>query len=155
MLEQVRDTICVKFIEFCKEAWPDNIHLPGSLNAFYSLRREITYTDNFLLRWSRIIIPSYLMLEVLDMLHEGNQGIAKCQERTKQSGWWSGWRNQMYCTVVYKCHTCTHGGHKKREPLITSEYPSRPWEIVSADLFDCKDIFAGGRLLLFKICQNC
>lgn len=57
--------------------------------------------------------------------------------------------------VVYKCHTCTHGGHKKREPLITSEYPSRPWEIVSADLFDFKDIFAGGRLLLFKICQNC
>ena len=39
---------------------------------------------------SRIVVPSAMRLQVLDKVHEGHQGIAKCRDRAKASIWWPG-----------------------------------------------------------------
>ncbi|PIK37700.1 hypothetical protein BSL78_25470 [Apostichopus japonicus] len=87
---------------------------------------------------SRIIIPSSLRLEVLDFIHEGHQGIVKCRERAKQSVWWPGISSQIG-DLVYKCHTCAHQAREVKEPMMPSQFPSRPWERVAADLYYLQD----------------
>ena len=135
--EQIADSVCMQLIEFCNTEWPDKSKLPGVLKAYYPFRGEIAYNNQLLMRGSRIIVPSCLRLEVLDFIHEGHQGIVKCRERAKQAVWWPGLATQI-ADLVYKCSVCSHESRESREPLISGEFPSRPWQVVGTDLYFLK-----------------
>ena len=83
----------------------------------------------------RLVIPKSLQKDILDRLHSGHQGIAKCRERAKQSVWWPGLSTQLL-QMVEKCETCAKERLHNRETLLPTEFPARPWELVGADLFD-------------------
>ncbi|KAJ8889692.1 hypothetical protein PR048_009193 [Dryococelus australis] len=44
---------------------------------------------------TRIIIPPYLQLKCLELIHAGHQGIVKCMERAKLAVWWVGLSSQL------------------------------------------------------------
>ena len=75
---------------YCSEGWPDKHSVKDAMRPYWSTRGELTVVQNILLKGTRIVIPSSMRLEILDKVHEGHQGIAKCRERAKSSMWWPG-----------------------------------------------------------------
>ena len=89
-----------------------------------------------LLRGSRLVIPASLA-DVLDKLHSGHQGIAKCRQRARDSVWWPGIGRQLEGSVRYY-QVCTMHRFQPAEPLIPSTLPEYPWERIATDLFKWK-----------------
>ena len=68
---------------------------------------------------------------MLERLHEGQQGIAKCWLRTKQSMWWPGLSKQLKSN----CPACCQVRIQHPEPLMPTKFPELPWQKVASDLF--------------------
>ena len=107
------------------------------MKPYWSTRGELTVVQSILLKGTRIVIPSSMQLEILDKIHEGHQGIAKCRERAKGSVWWPGLSREIQ-DLVQQCKTCALHRDNKPEPLIATPLPDCPWQIVATDLFQMK-----------------
>ena len=82
--------MCRQIKTYCSGGWPDKHSVNDAMKPYWSSRGELTVVQNILLKGTRIVIPSSMRLEILDKIHEGHQGIAKCRERAKSSVWWPG-----------------------------------------------------------------
>ena len=108
-VKQKEDPVCKKLLEYCEEGWP-NIHkLPSVLSPYWSSRGEISVVRGLLLKGSRLIIPSSMRLEILERIHEGHQGIAKCRRRVKDSVWWPGLSKQVEDIVTSSANASSTG----------------------------------------------
>ena len=47
-----------------------------------------TFHDGLLVRGDRIVVPFSLRKQILERIHEGHMGVAKCRECAAQSVWW-------------------------------------------------------------------
>ena len=83
--------------------------------------------DGILLKLYRILIPYTMQIEMLDLIHEGHQGIDKCLLCSKESFFWSGISNEIHQTVD-KCGICQATSAAQRKlPSVPSEIPPHPW----------------------------
>jgi hypothetical protein len=60
------------------------------LGLFFSHRNEFSFSDWVLLRNNRIVFPRSLQQRVLELAHQGHQGIAKTKARLRTKVWWPG-----------------------------------------------------------------
>ena len=76
-------------------------------------------------------------MEMLDLIHEGHQGIKKCLLHSRESLFWPGISNEI-CQTVDKCGICQATSIAQRKlPSVPSEIPSHAWH---ADLFLLKTL---------------
>ncbi|XP_060073548.1 uncharacterized protein K02A2.6-like [Ylistrum balloti] len=126
--------------------WPsDKTHQDELVRPYLGLRGEITVVDGLLLKGDRHVITPILRTQILEKLHEGHLGIAKCRERAKSSVWWHSLSSQIE-DVVNSCHICAEARNDSAEPLIPTPLPTRPWQRASTDLFHFK-----GKTYLFVV----
>lgn len=118
------------------EGWPEERReLDKCLMSYWPFRDEMSIEDGIILKGSRIVIPKSLTKEYLSKLHEGHQGIIKCQLRAKSCIFWNG-INQEIEKMVQQCPVCQECGNSQRaETLQPHEIPTRPWQFVATDLF--------------------
>ena len=95
----------------------------------------MTICDDLLLYNSRIVIPKPLQRETLQKIHSGHLGIEKSKRRTAASVWWPGVMQQVI-QLVQNCQTCAKESRQGKEPLMTTELPKYPWQVVGTDLFE-------------------
>lgn len=80
------------------------------------------------------IIPFNLRKKVIQQLCNGHNGVNKTYFRTKQLVYWPGLKNEIK-QIVSNCQTCDKFKNENlKEPLITHEEPSLPFEIISTDI---------------------
>ena len=72
--------------------------------VFKAVRNELTVLGKLVLRGTRLVIPMKLRKQVLDLAHEGHQGIVKIKQRLRTKVWWPGIDRQ----AEQRCRTC-HG----------------------------------------------
>lgn len=94
---------------------------------------ELTVIGHVILRGCRIVIPQTLRQRVLQLAHEGHQGIVKCKERLRSKVWWPGIDKEME-RVCRTCHGCQVTQTLHHPPMKRTELPSGPWINVAADL---------------------
>ncbi len=114
---------------------PEKSALNATMLPYWSHRGEISVEQGLLLRGVRLIIPKVMQAEMLDRVHDGHQGITKCRERAKQSIWWIGLSTALE-NIVKSCQKCIENTSDHAEPLLPSEFPSRPFQRVATDLFE-------------------
>ena len=102
------------------------------------VRSALTSKDGLLLYHQRIVVPRALQRETLNRIHEGHQGIEKCRMRSKSFVWWPGIAKQI-SNLVEKCPTCVQEAKHRREPLLCTDLPDYPWQVVGSDLFVLKE----------------
>ncbi|UYV80773.1 K02A2.6-like [Cordylochernes scorpioides] len=112
---QNEERVCREIKDYCEKGWPTKNELSAEAKAFWCLRYEMSVIDGLLMRNSRIYIPNSLRSKVLNSLHEGHLGIEKCRGRARSSE-----------------------RSNPQQPLIVSDFPSRPWEKVGIDHFYLK-----------------
>ena len=80
-------------------------------------------------------------------IHEGHQGISKCQYRVQHCVYWPGINQDIKCTVE-SCATCQqHRPQEPRQPLKPTPAPNQPWQHISADFFS----FDGSEYLVIVV----
>ena len=107
-----------------------------ALQAYRRISSELSITqDGLILRGNRITVPASLQEHVVQLAHEGHQGINKPKSLLREKVWFPGIDN-MVTQMVKGCIPCksTYDA-KPREPIQMTELPSRPWSHVSADFY--------------------
>ena len=77
----------------------DQKKIPKELHPYWNYRDEISMEDGILLKLHRILIPHTLHMEMLDLIHEGHQGIEKCLLCSRESLFWPGITDEICQTV--------------------------------------------------------
>ncbi|KAG5894930.1 hypothetical protein JTB14_008889 [Gonioctena quinquepunctata] len=133
-VEQAKDAILSKIKDFSHTGWPNKNNLCSELLKFYPYRNEISFSEGFLLRNLRIMIPPSLQLKCLNFIHQGHLGVVKCRERAKLSVWWIGLSTQIE-NLVRNCPQCVENRTNSKEPFFKDAFPNRRWQKIALDLF--------------------
>ena len=98
-----------------------------------------------ILRHRQIVVPETLHQTVIDLAHEGHQGIEKTKSLLREKVWFPGINSEVE-KKVKSCLACQATTiETKREPLNLSPLPKEPWQQISADF---KELSDGGYLLV-------
>ncbi|CAC5425304.1 unnamed protein product [Mytilus coruscus] len=129
------DEILQQMKKINEEGWPlKKEELPEDLKMYWQFRNEITCIDNLLYKGLKLIIPTSLRKEMLQLIHETHMGIVKCKTRAREFMYWPGMMSDIQ-DIVEKCETCAVNN---KEPMITSKLPDRPSSKLAADLVQYK-----------------
>lgn len=142
-LQELRDsTSCDRVLcilqKYIMHGFPEKkreVH--SSVRAYWAFRDELSIEDGMILKGNQIIIPSSLQYAYLERIHEGHQGITRCQQRARASIYWPGINNDIE-RIVTKCFSCQkHQPLQPKEPLesVVPDVPNIPWHTLSTDLF--------------------
>ena len=135
---QTQDATCSQVLKYCQTNWPERGQVSGDLVPYWKVRASLSVCNNLLLYNDRIVVPLSLQNETLQRLHEGHQGIQRCKLRAKTSVWWPGISRQM--EQIQNCHTCAKEVNCRKEPLMPTELPEFPWQVVGSDLFELRGV---------------
>ena len=75
---------------------------------------------------------------MLELVHKAHQGMTKSKQLARDLIFWPGINKQIE-DVVSKCESCLkYQYNQQKEPMISSEIPSGPWQKIGSDLFELK-----------------
>jgi hypothetical protein len=141
MLDDIRDATSKdntmsELRDYIVNGFPSDISvLSSELKAYHKLIADLHEIDGLLVHNAKIIIPSSLRKQMLDIVHEGHLGIEKCKSMARQSMYWPGLAREIE-QVVGRCATCNaYRRRQQPETLLPHPVPSRPWEKIGADIF--------------------
>ena len=107
------------------------------VRQFWPFRDELCIEDGLIVKGEQVVIPQSLRKEYLDKIHEGHQGVTRCQQRAKASVYWPGIYKDIEL-LVSSCMLCQkHQSSLPKEPLepLLPNLPSIPWHTIGTDLF--------------------
>ena len=78
-LQQVRENIQCGRWKHCDATAP-----------FFKVRHELSIKNDIVVRGSRIVMPTALRQQTLQLSHEGHQGIVKTKQLLRTKVWWPG-----------------------------------------------------------------
>ena len=109
---------------------------PNTLKIFANIRTcsELTSVDGTLvLRGNRIVVPDALQKRVVELAHEGHQGLVKTRSLLRSKVWFP--RMESLVDTIVKCFVPCQVATPKpsREPLQMTPLPNGPWEQTSID----------------------
>ena len=135
--ETGKDVTLKEIARYISLGWPENKHQlkDHGLHKFWTMREELSMEDGIILKGSKILVPPVLRQEMLELIHEGHQGIERCINKARESLYWPGYREDIK-QMVEKCSICQMTSDKLRKlPVISTEIPPYPWHTVGSDLF--------------------
>ncbi|PFX34507.1 Uncharacterized protein K02A2.6 [Stylophora pistillata] len=99
---------------------------------------KMSCQSNIVFKGERIIVPSSLRQCILAKVHASHLGIQGCLRRAKEAFYWPGIYKQI-TEFISRCSICnSYKPQQQKEPLKCHEIPARPWQSISADLFEFK-----------------
>ena len=128
------DPVCAQVMAYCEHGWPPIMRENPAMREFYQVHDELSVEQGLLLPGSRIVIPSLLRAEILEMIHMGYLGIHKCRETARRNAWWPCMSSQI-ADMIRACRKCHRNRPEHSERLMPLEFPERPWECIGTDLF--------------------
>lgn len=99
------DPVCKQLILYSSDGWPPRIKLPPFITPYYQYRHDRSFSENLVLKDTRIIVPPDIHNEVIGYIHSGHQGITKCRKLVQNSVWWLGLSSQIE-ELVRNCSNC-------------------------------------------------
>ena len=139
--ETRRDAELQAVIRWLPRGRPDDCPTP-----YQSVSHELSEYDGMVLRGHRLVIPTALRRRVLQLAHEGHQGVVRTKQRLRSKVWWPGVDRDVE-NQIKSCHACqVVSAGNPPDPVVPSELPSGPWQDVSLDL--CGPFPTGESLLV-------
>lgn len=135
--ETANDEILVAVKNYIEDGWPRYREaVPENLYPYYESQGELSTCSGLVLIGSRIVVPQSLHTEVVNIVHEGHIGLTKSFNRANEYVWWPSMRRDI-SEKCSKCDFCQiHKPTQRKEPLVPSPIPDRPWSKISIDFFN-------------------
>ena len=122
---QISDAI----IKVCDNSWAMN-----DKNIYYPFRMELANMSSILLRGNKIVIPTSLTKQVLDLAHEGHPVETVIKRRLRAKVWWPSLDKET-TAYVKSCRDCLLVSQPNRAPpMARHEFPRAPWLCLAMDL---------------------
>ena len=129
--------------------WFQNPDMDSStFTAFKNVKDSLCVNSdhNIILNGNLIVIPKSLQQTVINIAHEGHQGISKTKALLRSKVWFPN-MNAAVETAVKSCIPCqANSNQREYEPLNMSELPNGPWMHLSMDF--CGPLPSGDYLLV-------
>jgi transposase InsO family protein len=117
-----------------------------ALLSIRTVKDELTVGDSVVLRDHKIIVPASLQKRVVDLAHEGHQGISKTKANIRTKVWFPGLDQAVEAAVRSCIPRQANSTRMEREGLHMSELPPGPWVNLSVDF--CGPVPTGDYLLV-------
>lgn len=135
--ETGKDVQLQQVIRAIQEGWSRETY--PMIKHYYQVRDELSVIDGIVFKGDRVVIPSSMRKEMLDIIHETHQGLVRSKQLARDIMFWPG-MNSCITDVVNNCIACQNARREQqREPLLPSEVPTGPWKVLAADLLHCVD----------------
>jgi hypothetical protein len=107
---------------------------PKCISNYLPMKNELCVCGDMVLRGTRLVVPEKLRKTVLQLAHEGHQGIVKTKTRLRSKVWWPSMDKQAekFCKSCYECQLVSQ--NTLPEPMARSLPPDGPWQMCAADL---------------------
>jgi transposase InsO family protein len=139
--ETQKDVNLKAALDYTKSGWPtykEDVVLAA--RDLFAVRGELSVVNGLLTLGDRIVVPYSMRKQVLNLIHQGHQGIVKCRERAKISVWWPRIGKDIQ-HIVSTCRLCLEKQPTQRkEPLLPSTTPERPFQRVGIDILEFKQV---------------
>jgi hypothetical protein len=113
--------------------------IPQHLSSYSKVFNELTVNHGLVLRGKRICIPAALQVRVIELAHEGHQGVIRTKQLLRSCVWFPDLDNQVQ-KFVKGCAACiVSQSTKTRTPLVMSNLPEKPWTELSMDFYTFPD----------------
>ncbi|CAB4012399.1 Transposon Ty3-I Gag-Pol poly [Paramuricea clavata] len=106
--------------------------------AWQKVKEELTVgvTAQIILRGTRIAVPRKLQERIVNLAHEGHQGVVKTKSLLREKVWFPGIDKLVEKKVQSCCVCLISTPESKCEPLKMSPLPKAPWSEVSMDFVE-------------------
>ncbi|KAK3085126.1 hypothetical protein FSP39_024809 [Pinctada imbricata] len=127
-----RDTVLSQVLLRVQGCWTEGEN-DKSLSSFYNRRHELSLHQNCLMWGIRVIIPSTLKKQVLELLHSSHPGVVKMKSLARSYVWWSGIDSDIE-RLAKECAGCQKQQNNPGKVYVHPwEWPSAPWQRVHID----------------------
>ena len=100
----------------------------SDLRQFKHVIGELSVKDGVVIRGSRIVIPSKLQKSVVEIAHEGYQGLVEAKQLLRSHIWFPG-LDAKAASVINTCAACQAVvSVYAQEPITSTELPNGPCE---------------------------
>lgn len=115
--------------------------MTDELALYFNVRDELAVVKSLVMRGSDcLVVPVSLRSRVLDLAHEGHQGIVRTKQRLRELYWWPH-MDKCVETIIGSCVPCQcNDKAAKTAPAPPVELRRGPWEKVAIDItgpFEC------------------
>ena len=106
------------------------------VRKYWSFLGELSIEDGIVIKGQQIIIPSELQELYLKKIHDGHQGVVRCQQRARSCIYWPG-INADIESLVSSCALCQkYQASQQRETLEpVMDIPHISWHTLGTDIF--------------------
>lgn len=128
---------CLKnIVSYIGGQWPTYKNQGVEEKKFYKIKDELSIGEGLLFFRDRLVVPSELRKQTLQLLHSAHLGIEKTRMRSKELYYWPGMSSEIE-EFVAACRIC-EGLHRRnpKEPLQQHPVPKYAWEQVAMDIFE-------------------
>jgi len=137
--ETEADPVLIKLKQQIQKGWPttsSSVH--QSITPFFSYRDELSLHDGLIVKGQRIVVPTVMRKEMINILHIGHPGIQQIKERARESLFWPGINSQLEQAVT-SCESCQqYRNRQPKEPQLHHAIPETPWTKLATDVFHFK-----------------
>ena len=122
--ESANDPVISNVIRCTREGWPERIPeiqtKDYSMENFRKISMSLSVAHGCLLNGSRVVIPSSLQPQVLQLLHLGHFGIQRMKQLARTAVYWPGIDKDIM-DQCQRCSTCGEHQNKVAKPA------NHPW----------------------------
>lgn len=131
------DPIYQRLKQQIMSGWPPTqTELEPDLQPYFTYRDELAVSGDFVFKGHRVVIPVGYREQILQRLHASHIGINSCLRRARETVFFPGITAAVK-KLISACAICVRlQAEIQKEPLLSHEPPSRPWEKVGVDLFN-------------------
>lgn len=116
--------------------WPEvKTEVPIQIRQFWSFRDELVVHNGIIYKGMKVFIPEILRKTMITKTHSSHLGRDGCIRRAKDVLYWPGMVTDI-TNAVEQCEICAEFSTKQqKEPMMSHQIPTLPFEILSQDLF--------------------
>ena len=100
-----RDVVLSRILNFVQSGWPPQ-PVSDEIRPYFMHRDELTVQDGVLLWGLRVVVPTALRREILEVLHESHPGATRAKQFARSYVWWPNIDSDIEHTVQ-SCASCS------------------------------------------------
>nr|XP_037275468.1 uncharacterized protein LOC119168167 [Rhipicephalus microplus] len=137
--QQTSDGLCSMLKAYCMKGWPRRDRLPLNITRYWDHRGDFTVCENMLFMGGRLVVPAALHRDIVNLLHDGPQGVNRCLAVARGSVWWPGFNSQVKAAVE-NCPACASIRVQRYAPLPATAFSSQSSTDVDFDKMIAPDL---------------